>query len=139
MSEEFTSPDLVPVVRQVFKAYSSGDLDRIMSFFAPDAVVSPYGGLGDLEGEVQIRSLLEVYLGSFEDLRFEPEEILSLGSRVVFAVVHQDARPLGSAARVRSREGWGAAFCDAKIVRAWTSSDIDTARAATERFAESSE
>jgi hypothetical protein len=40
---------------------------------------------------------------------------------------------------VRSREGWGAAFRDAKIVRAWTSSDIDTARAATERFAESSE
>jgi hypothetical protein len=67
------------------------------------------------------------------------EEILSLGNGVVFAVVYQHARPVGSAARVRSREGWSAAFRDAKIVRGWTSSDIDKARVAAERFSESSE
>jgi ketosteroid isomerase-like protein len=136
MSEESTAPDLIALVRRVLEAFSSGDLDTMMSFYAPDAVVSPHGGLGDLKGEAQLRDFFEVYLGSFDDLEFETEPILNLGNGVVFAVIHQNARPLGSAARVRTREGWGAVFLDAKIVRGWTSSDIDEARAAAERLAE---
>jgi ketosteroid isomerase-like protein len=59
MPEEPTTPDLVALVRQVLETFSSGDLDTMMSFYAPDAVVSPHGGLGDLEGEVQIRDFFE--------------------------------------------------------------------------------
>jgi hypothetical protein len=35
------TPDLVALGRQVLETFSSGDLDTMMSFYAPDAVVSP--------------------------------------------------------------------------------------------------
>ena len=38
MPEESTTPDLVELARQGFEAVSCGELDPLMSFFAPGAV-----------------------------------------------------------------------------------------------------
>src|SRR5207302_2009711 len=76
---------------------------------------------------------VEEWLGVFEDLEFEIEEIVDLGRGVVFAVVHQDARPIGSAAHVSTREAWVVVLERGMIVRRATFADIDEGRAAAER------
>ena len=41
MSEESTTPDLVELTRLAFEAVNQRDIDAVMSFFAPDAPLSP--------------------------------------------------------------------------------------------------
>jgi hypothetical protein len=54
----------------------------------------------------------------------------------VLAVVLQEARPAGIANRVQQREGWVYVWVGGLIARL-TASDIDEARDAAERLAES--
>ena len=58
-----------------------------------------------------------------------------LGKGVVFAVVTQNGRPVGSAGHVRQREGWVYVWVGGLIARL-TISYIDEARAVAERLAE---
>jgi hypothetical protein len=68
-------------------------------------------------------------------LEFEFEDIRDVGNGVVFAVVVQNGRPVGSAGHLRQREGWVYLWVGGLIARL-TISDIDEARAAAERLAE---
>jgi len=87
MPEESTTSDLVELVRRQFEAGNRRDLDAVTSTFAPDAVLDGRA-LGDhFEGRAAIRSFIEDWFGTYEELEFGLEEVRDLGKGVVFAVV----------------------------------------------------
>jgi len=138
MSDDSTTPDLVELVRRQFEAVNRRDMDAVMSLCPPDGVydTSP-GGLGVYQGPVAIRGFLEEWWGAFEELRFELEEVLDLGNGVTFSVVREDARPVGSTGYVRRREAYVIEWIEGMVARLTVHDDIDEARAAAERLAES--
>ena len=135
VSEESTTPDLVQRVRRQCEAANRRDIGAVMSSFAVDAVFEGRA-LGDIyEGQPAIRAFIEGWFGIYEELEYKLEEVRDLGNGVVFAVVLQEARPVGIAGHVRQREGWVYVWVGGLIARL-TVSDIDEARAAAERLAE---
>src|SRR3954449_2684968 len=106
MPEESTSRDLLELVGRAFEAANRRDLDAVASSFAEDATFDGRA-LGDhFEGRASIRSFLEEWFGTYEELEFGLEEVRDLGNGVVFAVASQDGRPVGGAGHLRQREGW---------------------------------
>ena len=133
MSKEFTTPDPVELVRKQLEALDRGDLDGVVSSVAEDGVLD---GRADLiEGRAAIRAFLSEWFGAYEELDFELEEVSHLGGGVVFAVVIQDGRLVGSAGHVRQREGW-VYLCVGGSIARLTTSGVDQARAAAERLAQ---
>jgi ketosteroid isomerase-like protein len=138
MPEEATTPDLVALTRLAFEAANQGDIDAVTSFFAPNAVFDGRGPEDLFEGRAEIRDMLDEWFGSFAEVRFEVEELVVLDDGVVLAVVNQQGRPIGGDGQVRQREGWAIWWsADGLMVRLTTHADIDEARAAAERLAES--
>ncbi|HWW90055.1 MAG TPA: nuclear transport factor 2 family protein [Solirubrobacteraceae bacterium] len=133
MSKDFTTPDPVELVRKQLEALDRGDFDAVMSNVAEDGVLD---GRADLiEGRAAIRGFVEEWFSAYEELDYELEEVSDLGGGVVFAVVIQDGRLVGSAGRIRQREGWVYLWVGGSIARLATS-DVDQARAAAERLAQ---
>ena len=136
MSDESTTPDLVRLVRQSYEAVSRGDLDAMMSLFAPDAVYDlSDAGLGTFEGEEAIRRFFEDWHRSWEDYRFEEEEILDLGHGVGLGVVRESARLVGGKGRVETRVAQVSIWANGKVEWLKAYPDPDEARAAAERLA----
>ena len=137
MPEESTTPDLVELARRSFDAVNRRDFDAMMGFLAPDAVWDMSDlGMGTFEGVPAIRGFYEDWFGSYDEFRIEAEEILDLGNGVVFAVISQNARPVGSSGHVQFRYG-SVAVSDAGLaVRTVNYFDPDEARAAAERLAQ---
>ena len=133
MSEESTIPDLVQLMGRTFEAANRRDLDAVASSFAEDATFDGRGVPDHYEGRAAIRSMLEEWFGSYEALEFGLEEVRDLGNGVVFAVVTQNGRPVGSAGHLRQREGWVFVWVRGLIARLSTS-EVDEARAAAERL-----
>ena len=138
MSQKSTTPNLVELTRRAFEAANRRDLDAVISFFASDTVFEGRDGWNNLRGRAAFRSFLEDWFGAYEELEFKPEDVRDLGSGVVFAVVVQEGLLAGSAGRGRvgQREGWVFLWERGLIARLSTH-DIDVARAAAERLAES--
>ena len=138
MSEESTTPDLVELARRSLEAANHRDFDAMLSFWSPDPVwdVSPMG-LGVYEGPAAIRGFFEDWIGAYEEWEIEPEEILDLGNGVVLAVLLQSARPAGSDGHVRLRYAAVSLWIEGLVERTTNYLDIDEARAAAERLAES--
>ena len=133
--EESTTPDLVELVRTQFEAGNRRDLDAVASSFAEDATFDGRA-LGDhFQGRAAIRSFLEDWFGTYEELEFGLEEVRDLGKGVVFAVVTQNGRLVGSAGHVRQREGWVYVWVGGLIARL-TTYELDEGRAAAERLVE---
>jgi ketosteroid isomerase-like protein len=138
MSEESTTPDLVERWQETADAYARRDFHTMMRFFAPDAVwdTSP-AGLGSFEGAAAIRSFLEDWIGAYEEYEYKQEEGQDLGNGVLFAVASLGGRLAGSAGEVQERWGYTVTWAEGMIARVITGADIDEARAAAERLAES--
>ena len=138
ISQEPRTPDLVELTRRQFEAGSRGDLDAVLSLFAPDAVWEAASLGTSFEGVVAIRGFLEDWLGAYEEFGMEPEEILDLGSGVVFAVIRLTGRPAGSPdSALMRRRPLVFIWVEGLVARVTApSSDIDEARAAAERLAE---
>ncbi|HEY4450308.1 MAG TPA: nuclear transport factor 2 family protein [Solirubrobacteraceae bacterium] len=137
MPEESTSPDVVELTRRAFEAVNRHDVDAVMSFFAPDAVLDGRGAGDRFEGPAAIRGFLDEWFGYFADLRYEVEELVVLDDGVVLAMVDQAGRPVGVDGRVHQREGWAICWSAAGLIaRLLVHADIDEARAAAERLAE---
>jgi ketosteroid isomerase-like protein len=85
-------PDVVELTRQHYEHANRRDFDTMMGFFGPDAVwdTSPVG-LGTYEGPTAIRGFIEGWIGAYEEWQSESDEVLDLGSGVVFVVVRQSA------------------------------------------------
>jgi uncharacterized protein (TIGR02246 family) len=135
MSEESTTPDLVELMGMAFEAANRRDLDAVTSSFAEDATFDGRGVPDHHEGRAAIRSMLEEWFGSYEELEFGLEEVRDLGNGVVFAVVTQNGRPVSSAGHLRQREGWVFVWVRGLIARLRTY-EVDEARAAAEHLAE---
>jgi ketosteroid isomerase-like protein len=136
MPEEPTTPDAAELTRRVFEVVNQGDVDAVMSFFAPDAVLD--GRMFVAEGRAAIRDFLDDWFGSFAELRMEVEEFVVLDDGAVLAVVNQVGRPVGVDGQVHQREGWAICWsADGLLVRLTTHTDIDEVHAAAERTAES--
>ena len=138
MSEESTTPDLVELVRRRVDAVDRRDLDAMTSFFAPDAVYdsSPMG-FEVYEGREAIRRFFEDWWDSYEASEANAEEILDLGNGVTLTVLIFKARPAGSSGDVRLRYAAINVWEGSAVVRETNYTDIDEARAAAERLAES--
>jgi ketosteroid isomerase-like protein len=105
MTEESTTPDLVRLARQAYEAVSRGDFDAVMSLFAADAVYDlSDAGLGTFEGVEAIRRFFEDWHGSWEEGRFEEEEMLALGTASCLSSFGRVAA--WSAAMVASSSDW---------------------------------
>lgn len=140
MPEEATTPDLVGLTRLAFEAANRRDLDAVIDFYASDAVFEGRMAGDTFEGRVAIRSFLEDWFGTYEELELKLEDVRDLGRGVVFAVVAQEGVPAGSAGQGRlwQREGWLFIWERGLIARhAALDTDIDEARAAAEALAES--
>jgi ketosteroid isomerase-like protein len=138
MPEESVTSDLVELTRRRVHAADSGDIDAMTSFLAQDAVwdSSPMG-LEVYEGRAAIHGGLEDWWGAFEVSGAEAEEILDLGNGVSFAVLTLTGRPPGGSGEVQLRYAAVSRWREGVIVRETNYTDIDEARAAAERLAES--
>ncbi|HEY2181311.1 MAG TPA: nuclear transport factor 2 family protein [Solirubrobacteraceae bacterium] len=136
MPEESTTPDPVELVRKQVEALDRGDRDGVMCNVAENGVLD--GRVNVIEGRAAIRGFLDEWFGAYEELDFELEEVSELGHGVVFAVVIQDGRLVGSDGHIRQREGWVYIFVGGLIARLSTS-DVYAGRAAAERLANSGE
>jgi uncharacterized protein (TIGR02246 family) len=136
ISGESTTHDLVELARRQAEAANRRDLDAATSSFAPDAVFHGRVVGDHYEGRAAIRSFLEDWFGTYEELEFGLEEVRDLGNGIVFAVVTQNGRLVGSAGHVRQREGWVYVWVKGLIARL-TTYELDEGRDAAERLAES--
>jgi ketosteroid isomerase-like protein len=138
MSEESTTPDPIALTRRVLDAAGRHDLDAVMSFYARDAVWDlSDAGLGTFEGVAAIGSFIEEWWGTWGDHLIEVLEVVDLGRGVVFSPLREDGRLAGSDGHVEQRRGWVYLWVDGIIERQMGYLDIDEARAAGERLAES--
>jgi ketosteroid isomerase-like protein len=137
MSEESRTTDLVELTRQAFDAASRGDVDALMSLYAPEAVVALTELGTRFEGVPAIRGFYEDWIGTFEEWRAEPGRVLDLGNGVVSLAVVESGSPDGTDGRVEQREGWVFVWVDDLIVQVAAYIDADKARAAGERLAAS--
>jgi uncharacterized protein (TIGR02246 family) len=136
MPEESTTPDLVELMGRAFEAANRRDLDAVASNFAEDATFDGRGVPDHHEGRAAIRSMLEEWFATYEELEFGLEEVRDLGNGVVFAVVVQNGRPAGSAGHLRQREGWVFIWVGG-LIASLATSEVNEARAAAARLAES--
>jgi ketosteroid isomerase-like protein len=137
MSERSTAPTLEELFRRLIEAYNRADLDAIGGLFAPEGVLDLSDrGVGVFEGRDAVCGFFADYFGSFDDLTYGPEEFLDLGRGVSFAVVRQDARPVGVSGWVTTREGWVGEWAGGMVTRGSTHAHVDESRAVAERLAE---
>jgi ketosteroid isomerase-like protein len=136
MSEESTTP-VVELLRSAVEAANRRDFDALGSFFTPGAVydLSP-SGFGTYEGLAAIRALFEEWWSVYDELESEVEEVLDLLHGVVFVVLLQNGRPVGSTGFLQQRQGWVMVVVDGMVVRVMAYRDPDEARAAAERLAQ---
>ena len=139
MSEESTTPDLVELSSRFLEAANLRDFDAMLSFFATDAVWEPTVLPTTCEGVAAIRDFFQDWFASYEELWLGQEEVLDLGNGVVFSVVMQKGRLVGSSGEVQLRSGVVGEWVDGLIVRVTLRRDIEEARAAAMRLAEERE
>jgi ketosteroid isomerase-like protein len=135
MPEESTTPDLVELTRRIFQAFSGDDIDAVLSFYAPDAVLEPTGIGTSFEGAAAIRRFYEDWFRAYEEFEVELVEALDLGDGVVFDVWLQHARPVDSSGHVQMRGASVSVWTEGVLARRTLYTDIDEARAAAERLA----
>ncbi len=95
--------------------------------------------MGRFEGLPAIRGFLEDWWGAYEEFEAKAEEVLDLGNGVTFATILQAGRPVGSSGEVALRYAAVNLFVAGVIVQTTNYTDIDEARAAGKRLAESRE
>jgi len=137
MSEESTTRDFVELVRMAWEVANRRDLDAILRTFRADVVWDASNwGIGTFEGAAAVRRLLEDWFGNYAEWLGALEEVVDLGTGVVFAVVRQRGRPTKSSGVVEVREAFIYEFADDLVARITNFREIDEARAAAERLAE---
>ncbi len=135
MPDESTTPDLVELVRRSVEAANVGETDRIMAFYATDAVWDMSSlGMGTFEGQAAVRGFLEDWFVSYEEQGQQLMEVQDLGNGVTFGVFVQKGRPVGSSGEVELRYAAVAEWENGAVKRITNYLDIDQARAVAERL-----
>ena len=134
MSKEFTTPDLVELVRHLLDAVSCKDEGAFVRFFAPNAVFLT--GVGRFEGRDAIRGYLEDFNSSYDEQSYAPDSVHDCGNGVAWFSVVVTGRLRGASADVHLRFAVVVTHAGG-VVSQWTDYvTIDAARAAAERLAE---
>jgi ketosteroid isomerase-like protein len=113
------SRDNVETIRRIYDALARDDLDAAFRFMADDIeyVNPPYAvEAGSRRGHEGIRENVEHMRGAFEHWRFQPEEFVDAGDKVV-VVGTFEARGRDSGADVRGRMSRLWTLCDGRVVR----------------------
>jgi ketosteroid isomerase-like protein len=109
----------VELVRAVFEAWNSGDLDRFTDLLSEDIEWHEIGGRPEREqtrGRGTLRAGLESLFETWEYYRLEPEEILDAEDRVV-AVLREVARGRASGLEIEGLWGYVITVQGGKVVR----------------------
>ena len=134
MPEDSTTPDLVERARGLVGALDRCDVDSVVSFQAPDAVLE--AAVGRFEGVPAIRGFIEDWLANYEEFAATLEEVRDLGNGVTFSVIRQQGRLVGSSGHVQLLNAMVNVWVNGVVARTITGPDIDEARAAAERLAQ---
>jgi ketosteroid isomerase-like protein len=139
MDDHSGDSDLVELAQRTLDATNKGDLDVLMSLYAPDAVWD--SASSDLAGErfdgaAAIPDFFEEWLGALDDMYMEADEICHVGNGVVVCRLVQRGRPRWSSASLHFRFATVSIWVDGAIREVRVYTDIDAARAAAEQLAE---
>lgn len=81
------TPDLAELTRQCIEAMSRYEVDAAMSYFAVDAVWDASRvGIGTFVGVAAIRSFLNDWLATFEELTMDVPAFVDMGNGVIYAI-----------------------------------------------------
>jgi ketosteroid isomerase-like protein len=133
---ESTTPDLVELTRRQSEALNRHDLDAVTRFFAPVLWDTSAVGLGIYEGVTAAREFIESWWTTWEDHHHSVEEIRDFGHGVVYVVLREDGRLVGSSTPVEQQNVTVQEWADGKIVRVTSFGGRREARAAAERLAQ---
>ena len=131
MAEESTPTELM---LRLFEAANRRDFNAVDALYAPDVVLRG-AQIGTFEGRAAARGVMEDVIAPYDFFHAEPEEILDLGSGVVFAVIIARGRVAGGSAEVPFRSASVAIWRSGLVEQQTNYTDIDEARAAAERLA----
>jgi steroid delta-isomerase-like uncharacterized protein len=76
---------IVTLTEELASAWNSHDIERIISFYAPDYEGMDVNSTNRQKGLQAIYSYISLYLTAFPDLSFETEDILIQGNKVAIA------------------------------------------------------
>lgn len=138
VATDATASVRIDSIRNAFDAVKCGDWDRATRFLAPGAVWESEG-FGSFQGRAAIRDFWQDWIGSFDQFEVEFEDVVDVGSGVLFVVLRLTGRPLEATGTVQSRQGWIYVWCGETVTRVVTKEDVEEARAAAERLAEERE
>jgi ketosteroid isomerase-like protein len=137
MSQESMRPNPAELARLQLDAVNRRDFDALLPYASPSFIYDTPSGFGIYHGVAAVREFVEEYWKAFDELSFELEEFVDLGHGVTFAVNRQRALPSGSSAPVQAREAHITEWEDGLAVRTTVYTDVDAARAAAARLADS--
>jgi ketosteroid isomerase-like protein len=138
MSLEREPADKIELTRRAYAALNSRDFEALMEIFGPDSVwdVSRWG-LGIHAGTDAIRRFLGDWFETLDEYEVQIEEMLDLGSGVIYAEVLQIARPAGSGYSLHLRSAPVFVWAAGVVARLTLYPEINEARAAAKRLAAS--
>jgi ketosteroid isomerase-like protein len=114
------SQENVEVVRRMLQAFADGGLDATAEFWDPDidwrAIEGAPDDVGLMQGLDAVQAYAQDLFDHFDDVRFEPEELIDAGDRVV-AVLRLSGRGKGSGIETELRYAVVYTVSGGKIVR----------------------
>ncbi|HEX3327574.1 MAG TPA: nuclear transport factor 2 family protein [Actinomycetota bacterium] len=115
------SQEAIKTVREAATAFRRGDLDAWLEYMADDidyrAVEGALDDRGPIHGKGAVRAYLDDWVGTFDDFRSEPVELIEAGEDQVVAVLRISGRAKLSG--VETELTFAALFTvrDGKVVR----------------------
>jgi ketosteroid isomerase-like protein len=133
-----TTPNLLELNRRMIEADTFDEWAMLaQQLYAPNAVWNTMGHMGRLTGRNAIVAFVRDYWLMWDDHHHYIEENADLGHGVIWGVIREHGRIKGSEAYVEARKAWVSLWDEGRCVRVTTYLDVDEARAAAERLAES--
>jgi ketosteroid isomerase-like protein len=123
------SEENVGVVQAAADAFARGGVDGWLEYFTDDvdhqAVEGAIDDRGPIHGKDALRAYAEDWVEMFDDVRFEPVEVIDAGDDTVIAVLRVSGRPKGTSAEAELTLSFASVSTirDGKIARAreyWT-------------------
>ena len=74
--------DLTHYANRINEAWNSHDIEKVLSFYAPDYIAEDVGQASPLRGGEEMRTMLKHYWQAFPDLKFKIIHTLVDGSRI---------------------------------------------------------
>jgi ketosteroid isomerase-like protein len=90
------SQENVEIVRSIFGAFNSGDLDAWIEYWTDDIDYRAAEGApddhGPIKGKDALRAFVQDWLDTFDDFKIEPVELIDAGEDTVISVMRISGR-----------------------------------------------